>query len=99
MQKSDGAWSPVVINRTGGPLATQSDRGVQFALQHGGKDLFPVFFLARDGLRGFEALFQAEPELGLTEAQDAGAVRQLEEKQFKDEPRVTRRLNAGIGIL
>jgi len=27
-------------------------------------------------LRGIEPLFQAESELGLTEAQDAGAVRQ-----------------------
>jgi hypothetical protein len=58
-----------------------------------------VFLLAGNGLRGIEPLFQAEPGLGLTEAHDAGAIRQLEEKQFKDEPNVTSRLNAGIGIL
>ena len=82
-----------------GPVPTLSDRGVQFALQHDRKDLLPVFLLAGNGLRGIEPLFQAEPGLGLTEAQDAGAIRQLEEKQFKDEPNVTSRLNAGIGIL
>jgi len=46
------------------------------------KDLLSVFLLTGGGLPGIEALFQAEPGLGLTEGQDAGTARQLEEKHF-----------------
>src|ERR1039457_1210576 len=68
--------------RDGRAVVTQLSRGPQFALQYGGKNLPPVFLLAGDGLRGIKALFQAESGLGLAQAQDAGAVRQLEEKHF-----------------
>ena len=68
--------------RDGQAIVTQLSRGTRFALQDGGKNLLPVCVLAGDGLRAIKALFQAESRLGLAQAQDAGAVRQLEEKHF-----------------
>src|ERR1035441_262489 len=66
----------------GRAVVTQLSRGTRFALQDGGENLLPVFLLAGDGLSGIKALFQAEAGLGLAQAEDAGAVRQLKEKPF-----------------
>jgi hypothetical protein len=81
-QGSYGARLPGVTNWTGERFAAQSSRSAQFARQHGGKNLLPVFLLAGGRLCGIEPLLQAEPGPGLTKAENAGTVRQLQEEHF-----------------
>src|SRR6266567_724213 len=59
-----------------------SAHGAEFPFEHRGEDLLPPLLLARDGLLGFKPLLQAQTGRRFAEAQDSGAVGQLDQEHF-----------------